>query len=53
MLGAKAVAVVSSQDKFKMCEDLGAVGVINRKDFPNLDIRRMKLLKRPLHDLKK
>ena len=40
MLGAKAVAVVSSQDKFKMCEDLGAVGVINRKDFPNLAYKK-------------
>ncbi len=40
MLGAKAIAVVSSQDKFKMCEELGAVGVINRKDFPNLPYKK-------------
>ena len=40
MLGAKAIAVVSSQDKFKMCEELGAVCVINRKDFPNLPYKK-------------
>ena len=40
MMGAKAIAVVSSNDKFKMCEDLGAVGVINRKDFPNLPYKK-------------
>jgi crotonyl-CoA carboxylase/reductase len=31
--GAKPVAVVSSQDKFEFCKRLGAVGVLNRKDF--------------------
>jgi crotonyl-CoA carboxylase/reductase len=31
--GAKPVAVVSSKDKFEFCKRLGAVGVINRKDF--------------------
>ena len=40
MLGAKAIGVVSSEDKFKICEDLGAVGVINRKDFPNLAYKK-------------
>ncbi|MGH2722757.1 MAG: crotonyl-CoA carboxylase/reductase [Actinomycetota bacterium] len=32
-LGGKAVAVVSSEDKAEFCRKLGAVGVINRKDF--------------------
>jgi len=32
-LGGKAVAVVSSEEKFEFCRNLGAVGVINRKDF--------------------
>ena len=40
MLGAKAIAVVSSDDKFQMCKDLGAIGVINRKDFPNLPYKK-------------
>ncbi len=31
--GAKAVAVVSSEDKFDYCKQLGAVGVMNRKEF--------------------
>lgn len=31
--GAKPVAVVSSPDKFDFCKKLGAVGVMNRKDF--------------------
>ena len=31
--GAKPVAVVSSEDKFEHCTRLGAVGVLNRKDF--------------------
>ena len=31
--GAKPVAVVSSSDKFEHCTRLGAVGVLNRKDF--------------------
>ena len=32
-LGGKAVAVVSSDDKAEFCRKLGAVGVINRKQF--------------------
>lgn len=35
-LGGKAVAVVSSEEKAKLCMELGAVGTINRKNFPNL-----------------
>lgn len=31
--GAKPVAVVSNNDKIEYCKNLGAVGVINRKDF--------------------
>ena len=31
--GGRAVAVVSSDDKFDFCTNLGAVGVINRKNF--------------------
>ncbi len=31
--GAKAVAVVSGEDKFEYCKNLGAVGVINRNKF--------------------
>ena len=31
--GGRPVAVVSSEDKFDYCRKLGAVGVINRKDF--------------------
>ncbi len=31
--GAKAVAVVSGEDKFEYCKKLGAVGVINRNQF--------------------
>lgn len=31
--GAKPVAVVSSDDKVEYCKNLGAVGVINRKEF--------------------
>lgn len=31
--GGKAVAVVSSDDKVDYCKELGAVGVINRKNF--------------------
>lgn len=31
--GAKPVAVVGSPDKFDYCKKLGAVGVLNRKDF--------------------
>ncbi len=32
-VGAKPVAVVSSDDKVEFCKRLGAVGVINRKEF--------------------
>jgi len=35
-MGAKAIAVVSSDDKGKKCMELGAVGYINRKEFPNM-----------------
>lgn len=31
--GAKPIAVVSSEDKFDYCKNLGAIGVINRKNF--------------------
>jgi crotonyl-CoA carboxylase/reductase len=33
LAGAQPVAVVSSEDKFEFCERLGAVGVVNRKEF--------------------
>ena len=33
LAGAKPVAVVSNPDKFEFCTRLGAVGVLNRKDF--------------------
>lgn len=36
MIGADAIAVVSSQDKADLCMELGAKGVINRNDFKNL-----------------
>ena len=36
MVGAIPVAVVSSADKAEMARKFGAVGTINRKDFPNL-----------------
>jgi crotonyl-CoA carboxylase/reductase len=36
MIGAIPVAVVSSPDKAEMARKFGAVGTINRKDFPNL-----------------
>lgn len=32
-MGAKPIAVVSDNSKFEYCEQLGAVGCINRKDF--------------------
>lgn len=35
-LGVKAIAVVSSNEKGEKCKELGAVGYINRKEFPNL-----------------
>ncbi len=39
MIGARAIAVVSSDDKAKLAMDLGAYGVINRKEFPDLQLR--------------
>jgi crotonyl-CoA carboxylase/reductase len=32
-VGARAIAVVSGDDKFEYCKSLGAVGCINRKEF--------------------
>lgn len=37
--GARAIAVVSSDDKAELVMQLGAHGVINRKDFPDLQYR--------------
>jgi len=34
-MGVKAIAVVSSDEKGEKCKELGAVGFINRKNFPN------------------
>lgn len=36
MAGADCIAVVSSEEKAKMCLELGAKGTINRRDFPDL-----------------
>jgi crotonyl-CoA carboxylase/reductase len=36
LLGARAIAVVSSEEKAQLVKELGADGVINRKDFPDL-----------------
>jgi crotonyl-CoA carboxylase/reductase len=36
MLGANAIAVVSSKEKGELAVKLGAIGYINRKDFPGL-----------------
>ncbi|HEY7535888.1 MAG TPA: crotonyl-CoA carboxylase/reductase, partial [Thermodesulfobacteriota bacterium] len=36
MVGADAIAVVSSEEKAQLCMELGAKGVINRKHFPHL-----------------
>jgi crotonyl-CoA carboxylase/reductase len=36
LMGAKAIAVVSSADKAQLVKELGADGVINRRDFPGL-----------------
>ncbi|MBI5947011.1 MAG: crotonyl-CoA carboxylase/reductase [Chloroflexi bacterium] len=33
LLGARPVAVVSSESKYDFCRKLGAVGLVNRKDF--------------------
>jgi len=37
--GARAIAVVSSDDKAELCMQLGAHGVINRKEFPALQYK--------------
>ena len=39
LVGARAIAVVSNNDKAELAMDLGAHGTINRKDFPNLQYR--------------
>lgn len=39
VIGARAIAVVSSDDKAKLAMELGAHGVINRKEFPALQYR--------------
>ncbi len=39
IMGARAIAVVSSDDKAQLCKDLGAVGVINRNEFPGLQYK--------------
>jgi crotonyl-CoA carboxylase/reductase len=39
LLGARAIAVVSSAEKGELVKALGADGVINRKDFPNLPFK--------------
>ena len=36
MMGGRAIAVVSSEEKAQLVRDLGADGVINRRDFPGL-----------------
>ncbi|MBP7684827.1 MAG: crotonyl-CoA carboxylase/reductase [Deltaproteobacteria bacterium] len=38
-MGARPIAVVSSDDKAELCLRLGAVGVINRAEFPALHFR--------------
>ena len=37
--GARAIAVVSSDDKAELCMKLGAHGVINRKEFPGVQYK--------------
>ena len=39
IMGARAIAVVSSDDKAELCMQLGAHGVINRKEFPGLQYK--------------
>ncbi|MCA9577909.1 MAG: crotonyl-CoA carboxylase/reductase [Polyangiales bacterium] len=39
IMGARPIAVVSSDDKAELCMKLGAVGVINRKEFPALQYK--------------
>ena len=39
VMGARAIAVVSSDEKAQLAKDLGAYGVINRKDFPDLQLK--------------
>lgn len=36
MLGARAIAVVSSEDKARLAMELGAIGVVDRREFPKL-----------------
>ncbi len=39
LVGARAIAVVSSEDKARLARELGATGVIDRRDFPGLPYR--------------
>lgn len=39
LLGANPIAVVSSPEKAELAKKLGAVGVINRRDFPDLPFK--------------
>ena len=39
IIGARAIAVVSSDDKAKLVMELGAHGVINRKEFPKMQYK--------------
>lgn len=39
LAGARAIAVVSSEEKAKLAMELGAFATINRKEFPNLQLR--------------
>ncbi len=36
MVGADAIGVVSSDEKAELCRELGAKGVVNRREFPNI-----------------
>ena len=36
LMGANAIAVVSTQEKAQLARELGAIGVINRRNFPGL-----------------
>ena len=40
MIGARAIAVVSSEDKVELVKKLGAVGAIDRREFPNLPFNK-------------
>lgn len=39
LMGARAIAVVSNEDKIEFAKSLGAVGAIDRRQFPNLPYR--------------